>query len=56
MVNFCNLNWEEDCLNHTENKTPIKTVSIVQARKPIYKSSVNLSEEYLKYLDFLEKI
>jgi len=56
LVNFCNLNWEEDCLNHTENKTPIKTVSIVQARKPIYKSSVNLSEEYLKYLDFLEKI
>jgi len=56
LVNFCNLNWEEDCLNHAENKTPIKTVSIVQARKPIYKSSVNLSEEYLKYLDFLEKI
>lgn len=56
LVNFCNLNWEESCLNHTKNKTPIKTVSIVQARKPIYKNSVNISDEYLKYLDFLGKI
>ena len=56
LVNYCNLNWEESCLKHTKNKTPIKTVSIVQARKPIYKNSVNLSEKYIKYLDFLDKI
>ena len=56
MIKFCNLNWEENCLDHTKNKTVIKTVSIAQARKPIYKSSVNLSDEYKKYLNFLNEL
>ena len=56
IINFLNLKWEDKCLDHTKNKTVIKTVSIAQARKPIYKSSVNLSDEYKKYLNFLNKI
>ena len=56
LIQFCNLEWDENCLDHTKNKTGIKTVSIEQARNPIYKKSVNLSESYLKYLDFLNKI
>ena len=56
IVDFLNLEWEDKCLDHTKNKTVIKTVSISQARKPIYKSSVNLSEEYKKYLNFLNQI
>ena len=56
LIKFCNLEWEENCLDHTKNKTGIKTVSIQQARKPIYKNSVNLSESYLEYLDFLNQI
>ena len=49
-LNCIDNNWT------TINKTGIKTVSIQQARKPIYKNSVNLSESYLEYLDFLNKI
>ena len=56
LINFCNLDWEDNCLDHTKNKTGIKTVSIAQARSPIYKNSVNLNEEYLKYLNFLNNI
>ena len=56
LIQFCNLEWDENCLDHTKNKTGIRTVSIEQARNPIYKKSVNLSENYLKYLDFLNKI
>lgn len=56
IIAYCNLNWEEQCIDHTKNSTGIKTVSISQARKPIYKSSVNLSENYFKYLDFLRKV
>ena len=56
IIKFLNLDWEEKCLDHTKNKTVIKTVSIAQARKPIYKSSVNLSDEYKKYLNFLDKL
>ena len=56
IINFCNLDWEDDCLNFTKKGSPIKTVSIVQARKPIYKSSVNLNENYKNYLHFLNNI
>jgi hypothetical protein len=56
LIKFCNLEWEENCLDHTKNKTGIKTVSIEQARKPIYKNSVNLNNSYIKYLDFLNQI
>ena len=44
LLKFCNLNWEEDCLNFNKKGPPIKTVSITQARKAIYKTSVNLHE------------
>ena len=52
MIDFCGLDWDPNCLNfHKNNKTPIKTASIVQARKPIYKSSLQLSDKYLKYFE-----
>jgi len=48
---FCNLNWEPECLNFYQNKkTPIQTVSVSQASKPIYKSSVNSNKGYAEYL------
>ena len=52
IIKFCGLDWDPNCLNfHKNNKTPIKTASIVQARKPIYKSSLSLSDKYLKYFE-----
>ena len=42
--------------NITNNDAVIKTVSISQARKPVYKSSIKLSDNYLNYLDFLKKL
>lgn len=56
LINFCNLEWEDQCIDHTKNKSSIKTVSIYQARKPIYTSSIKLSDNYLDYLDFLKKL
>ena len=41
ILDFCELEWDEKCLNPDKNsKTPIKTVSVSQARQPIYKSSL----------------
>ena len=37
-------------LKNQTNKTPIKTVSISQARKPVYQSSVNSNSNYENYL------
>ncbi len=52
LLNHCDLEWDKNCLNHHKyKKTAIQTVSISQARKPIYKSSVNSSKIYAKYLD-----
>jgi Flp pilus assembly protein TadD len=51
MLSFCNLNWEPECLNFYQNrKTPVQTVSVSQASKPIYKSSVNSNQGYTEYL------
>jgi len=51
IFSFCNLTWDPNCLNfYQSKKTPISTASVNQASKPVYKSSVNSSEGYLKYL------
>jgi len=54
LIKFCNLNWEEKCLSFHQNKTPIKTMSTAQARKPIYKSSLKSFEKYKDYLTTIE--
>ena len=52
MLEFCNLELDKNCLNHHKiKKTPIKTVSVSQARKPVYKNSINKSEFYIKNLN-----
>ena len=56
MIKFCNLDWEENCLKFYNNKTPIKTLSTAQARKPIYKSSKNSFEKFAAYLTDLNKL
>jgi hypothetical protein len=56
LLKFCELDWEEDCLNFNKKGPPLKTVSITQARKPIYKTSVNSYEKYKDHLDIFNKI
>ena len=50
IINFCGLKWEEKCLMFHENNTPIKTMSTAQARKPIYKTSLNSFDKFKKFL------
>ena len=54
LIKFCDLEWDSDCLKfNKKNKTPITTVSATQARKAIYKSSINSNSVYSKYLENL---
>ena len=53
IINYCELDWDPNCLNHTKNSSGIKTASTIQARKPIYKSSKNL---YINYSDYLKEM
>lgn len=40
LVEFCNLEWQEQCLKFYENKEASTTASTVQVRQPVYQSSV----------------
>lgn len=50
MIEFCDLDWDPNCLNHQSNQSGIKTASINQARKPIYNSSKDLNKNYVNNL------
>ena len=55
LVSESGLNWDEKCLKYNENKNAIKTLSVNQARKKIYSSSVSLYKKYEPFLkDFSE--
>jgi hypothetical protein len=50
LLEYCNLPWEEGCLNFHETKRIVKTASITQVRRPIYKSSVEKWRHFEKHL------
>ena len=50
LLDFCKLDWNNDCLNSHNNKRIVKTASDVQARNKIYSTSVDLWMNYEKYL------
>ena len=56
MLNFCNLDWDKNCLTFYKSDRGIITASFVQARKPIYKNSVNSWKKYEKELSPLFEI
>ena len=56
ILDFCQLEFEESCINYTKNKIAVRTISVAQAREKIYKSSVKLSEKYFNYLPFLKSL
>jgi predicted Zn-dependent protease len=55
LINHCELSWEESCLKFYQNKNPIKTISAGQARKPIYKTSLNSFDNYKSLLKVIDK-
>jgi len=50
LIDFCGLPWDSACLSFHENKRPVSTASNVQARRPIYRSSVNRWQRYEAFL------
>ena len=55
LVDFCGLKWDDACLAFHKSDRPVKTASVSQVRKPIYKSSVERWKRYGKRLDPLRK-
>ncbi len=50
LLDFCELEWDDNCLNFFKNKRGINTASFAQVRNPIYKSSVKSWEKYKEHL------
>jgi len=50
LLEYCNLDWDENCLNFHENNRAVKTASALQVRKKIYQGSSNAWKKYEAYL------
>ena len=57
LINFCELEWDDNCLNFHKNKRSVSTASLAQVRKPIYNSSVEKWKSYGDELsDLIKKL
>ena len=56
IIEFCELEWDENCLNPEKNKKSVSTASLSQVRSPIYKSSLKNWENFSGKLGELKKI
>jgi hypothetical protein len=56
VLEFCELAWEDECLNYTSNRGIVKTPSRWQARQPVYSSSMERWRKYEPWLGDLRAI
>ncbi len=56
LVNFCELEWEDSCLETNANTSPVATASAVQVRKPIHSKSIDNWKKYDAYLGSIKSI
>ena len=50
LIEYCELEWNDSCLEFYKNKRQVRTASVAQVRKPIYKQSVERWRNYEKHL------
>ncbi len=55
LINFCNLPWEEACLDFHQNQAPVATASAVQVRQPLYSSSIGRWKRYGEAIERLKQ-
>ena len=53
LLRYCELEWDDKCLNFHNNKTSVKTTSSMQVRKKMYQGS---SEAWKKYEIYLKPL
>ena len=56
LIDYCNLPFEQECLEFYKSSRPVKTPSAEQVRQPIYKSGLNYWKNYENHLSPLKKI
>jgi len=55
LLEYCELEWDENCLKFHENTRGVQTASSAQVRKKMYQGSSEVWKDYEKYLEPLKK-
>jgi len=50
LIDYCNLPWDDRCLEFYETPTAVRTASRIQVREPIYQSSIGRWKSYASQL------
>jgi len=56
LLEYCELPWEDACINFHETERPVRTASSEQVRQPIYTKSINHWRNYEQYLGELIEV
>ena len=57
LLSYCDLSWNDNCINFSKNKILLRLPVLVKLETPIYKSSIKSFEKYKPFLNNLfEKI
>ncbi len=49
LLEFCDLEWNDACLNFHQSRRPVETASALQVRRPLYSSSVGRWKNFEPY-------
>ena len=53
MISYCNLDWQEQCIEFYKSERAIHTSSSWQAKQPIYNTSL---DRWRKYEDYIPEL
>ena len=56
LLQYCNLPFEDACIDFHKTDRAVKTASSEQVRRPIYSTSINLWKRYESHLDELSDV
>jgi tetratricopeptide (TPR) repeat protein len=51
VLNHCDLDWEDACRDFHETKRAVRTASLMQVRKPVYRGSIGAWRRYGEHLE-----
>ena len=50
LIEYCDLDWDKNCLNFHKNERAVKTASALQVREKMYQGSSDVWKKYEAYL------
>ncbi len=56
LLEYCELPWEDDCINFYQTDRPVRTASSEQVRQPVYTKSIHYWRNYDEHLGELKDI